>query len=323
MKIDSIKQLRLKTLGSPDFKELQKKLGRHHRAVVDTFHLTHRHAKRLLKKYNVAVEHLRHGGTRAVAGAALASSLFVAPALTAPPKQAAPVKLTIPPPPSGTIKIEPQNPNPKKLNQDEFAQKLRNIMGDSLPREGTLSDGQLAQVQELVKQQLGKDVAKQTDSGFGLLHQYGYAGAEQHLPTHPGDTAQNHVNSNDPLAVVSGLTPGRGAWGYVPAGPEEQWYVVGQTFRSPQFGTPATKTLAGQRFLVIQVPNEQNGYHTSVIEGALWDAGPGVSTGKVFGLSPEYWYHLGDRAGSARRTQIIMLPITGAPDPASQLGVKL
>ena len=62
---------------------------------------------------------------------------------------------------------------------------------------------------------------------------------------------------------------------------------------------------------MIQIPSEENGNHFFVGLSPLEEAGPGVSTKKVSGLSPEFWYHLGDRAGRSRKVKIIFVPVVG------------
>jgi len=308
--------------GSPEYKYLYRNLSKHHNVVKKSFHHTHKHAKKLLNKHSIKLENLRHAGVKAAAGAALATSMFVAPAYSHDTKSVNLQKsLTaeVPSAPAEKIKAGPENPNKQLFTQEQFAAQIRDIMSPSHTREGKLSGDQLSQIQKMVKDQFDINVDSKTTAGFGLLDDYGFAGAEQHIPTHVGDSASQHVNKDEPLAIITGLTGGRGAWGYAPKA-EEKWYVVAQTFRSPDFGTPATKGLAGQRYIVIQIPSERNGNHFFIGLGGIWDAGPGVSTGKVFGLSPEYWYHLGETAGSSRKDQIIMLPVTDSGIDASQLG---
>ncbi len=308
---------------TPDFDDVYTRLALHHHAAKLRLHQTHRHAKKLFRRHKLTLHNVRHAATKATAGAALAGSLFVSPVHSGAPKQTDTVKTTtaqIPPAPSESIKVAgPTDPSPTKMTRDQVTEKIKDIMQNS-SRDGNLSTAQFTEIKQLLHDQFGIDVDTKTDSGFALNKNFGMDGREQHIPTKPGDNAANHVNQDDPNAVASGLTRGRGAWGYAPAN-EERWYVVGQTFLSEQFGTDASKSLAGQRYIVIQVPEDSNGNHLMIGRGALWDAGPGRSTGKVFGASPEFFSHVGDASYGAAKFKAIMLPESGSPKPASDLGI--
>lgn len=292
---------------SGKFDKIHKNLSQHHARIKKSLHSTHKHAKKLLHKHRVVLGSLRHGSVKAAAGAALAASLFVSPAHTAPRITDKPAD--IPAPSSTSLMVGPENSNKVHYTKEEFANKIKEIMKNS-GREGKLSDTQMVEIQKMVKDQFGYDVDYKTSSGFGLMHNYGYAGAEQHVPTKPGDTAANHVSKDEPLAVLTGLTSGRAAYGYI-APKREKWYFTAQTFRSPDFGTAASKNLEGQPYLVMQMPTEENGNNFFIALMPLEEAGPGISTKKVFGLPPEAWYIAGNQAGRSRKTQIIALPING------------
>ncbi|GEM_PF-3849839 len=306
---------------SPEFKRLHQTLKRHHHHVVHTFHHTHGHAKRLLQKYDLALGHLHHGGKRAVAGAALAGSLFVTPVVSAPtkPEAVSNAAAQIPSPSAEGSLHGPTNPSPQKMTQKEFGERVKEIMASSTARDGKLSDAQFEAIQKLLDEQLGVKVGKATDSGFELNKHYGYTGREQYLPSKPGDTINNHLSPEDPTALASGLTPGRGAWGYVDRD-EGKYYLVGQTMFSEQFGTPATNGLGGQRYIIIEIPEDANGNYTMVGRGGLWDAGPGKSTGKVFGAAPAWFHQTGPGANRASKFKAIMLPEQGERKPTSELG---
>ncbi len=308
-----------------DYQHLKQYFKRHQQSIIKGFYQTHGHFKKLLKKHRFNLQEFKQMGTKAIAGATMAGALFISPVTAhnqiktnAPPGQAKP---SIPSASSVHQVLGPEIPAPPKLTESQFVDQLKNILGQNLPMQGNLTDDQLSAIKKMVEQQWGISVSPATNSGFQLRDEFGYMGAEQHLPTHPGDTAEQHVSANDPLATLSGLTPKTGAWGYVPAGPEEEWYVAAQTFLSDQFASGGAKNLAGQRYLVIQVPKASNNYHTAVVVGDIRDSGPGVYTGKVFGGSPEFFYLFGAAAGSSRKTQVIMLPITNNI-PTNQLGPK-
>lgn len=306
-----------------DFDMLSDHLNYHHSIVKRSLHQTHRHAKKLFRKHRLTFNNLKNVGTKAAAGAALAGTLFVAPAHSGVEKDKQGdnnvSQAQIPSPPVNSSALAgPDNPNPNKMTQAEFGEKIKEIMKGS-QRDGKLSTAQYQQIKDLLHDQIGVEVSNQTDDGFELNKHYGYNGREQHLPTRAGDSAKNHLSSDDQTAIASGVTPGRGAWGYV-APAEEKWYVVGQTFLSQQFGTPATKGLGGQRYIVIEIPEDANGNYTMVARGALWDAGPGRTTGKVFGAAPEFFHQVGPAAARSAKFKAIMLPEVGERKPASELG---
>lgn len=322
-----INALRSRRPGSPDYNDVYEKLSTHHFWVKQSLHNSHKHARRLFRKHKLTFRHLRHASTRAAAGAALAGSLFVGPVhsgVVKPIEEKKVAQAQIPSPTEHKI-AGPDNPEVKKLSEEEFGDKIKEIMGPNVGREGRLTDAQLEQIKKLTKEQFGITVDAKTEKGFEFKEHYGMSGAEQHLPRHVGDTAAAHVSPDDPLAITAGITRGRGAWGYVPSSKEngtenrEKWYVVGRTMDSDQFGTEASKGLGGQRYLTIQIPQGEQDNNTFVGVGELWDAGPGRSTGKIWGHSPEYWYHFGQRAGRSRKTQVIMLPVT-SDMPVSELG---
>lgn len=298
------------------FRAIHRNLSAHHERIKHALHKTHKHVKKLLRKHRVALGALRHGGVKAAAGAALAASLFVSPAHTAP--ISTPDTAKVPDPPATSLMIGPQNPEKQHYTKEEFANRIKDIMSNS-GRDGKLSDTQLTEIKQMVKDQFGIDISDKTESGFALMHNYGYAGAEQHVPTKPSDSATNHVSKDEPLAMLTGLTRGRAAYGYINP-KREKWYFTAQTFLSPQFGTPASKNLEGQPYLVIQIPSEENGNHFFIGLSPLEEAGPGVSTKKVSGLSPEFWYHLGDRAGRSRKAKIIFVPVVGQSFNDNQWG---
>lgn len=312
--------------GSADFRLLHERLNRHHHIIRQSLHTTHRHARKLFRKHNLTFHNLKSVTTRATAGAALAGTLFVAPVQSSNPKPLNPVIAQAGVPQPSVNKLAgPDNPTPQKLTEAAFAAKIKEIMGNSTTREGKLGDAQLEQIKKLIKEQFDIEIDNKTPDGFQFREDFGMTGAEQHLPRYAGDNAAAHASPDDPLATLAGITHGKGAWGYVPSSKsngtenKEKWYVVGRTMDSAQFGTSASKNLGGQQYLTIQIPRDFEGDHTFVGVGELWDAGPGRSTGKIWGHSPEYWYHFGEAAGRSRKTQIIMLPLT-KETPVSQEG---
>lgn len=135
-------------------------------------------------------------------------------------------------------------------------------------------------------------------NGNRLNQNYGFIGAEQHLPRFPGDTVDQHDAYKQ-----SGITPGRGAWGYfVDSKTElthdliqkEKYYVAVQTLYLPDWNTRQPELKDWYKFRKVIVINPQNG--KSVI-AVIADSGPANWTGKHFGGSPEVMAHLGLNVG--------------------------
>ncbi|MCA9398076.1 hypothetical protein KC573_04555, partial [candidate division WWE3 bacterium] len=89
-----------------------------------------------------------------------------------------------------------------------------------------------------LKNLLGVKAVSELD-GFSLNTDYGYMGAEQHLPRFAGDTIQQHDEFQ-----ASGITKSRGAFGYFASSKvamteeevlQEKYYVAVQSFLSPSW----------------------------------------------------------------------------------------
>src|SRR2546430_298575 len=159
--------------------------------------------------------------------------------------------------------------------------------------------------------------------GYSLNRSFGLIGAEQHLYRYPGDNIleQLHTPSEFAMYAGSGIAPHVGAYGYFASSkaamtPEaeqrEKWYVVAQTFLSPQFrGSPnaTAQFFKYSKFIVINPDSGQ------AVVGDLADAGPGEYTGKSFGGSPEVMNYLG-YGGGPRKGRVIFMMID---DPNNQV----
>ncbi|OGY25849.1 MAG: hypothetical protein A2Z11_04910 [Candidatus Woykebacteria bacterium RBG_16_43_9] len=138
-------------------------------------------------------------------------------------------------------------------------------------------------------------------SGIRLNTTYGIMGYESHLSRYPGDNLYSHFHSNTEFQTFSkaGMAGGPGAWGYLAPNraaltnkeiEREKYYLVAQTFLSPNWGSASVKQWFRHRKMV--VVNPKNGI---VVVGVLEDAGPQVETGRSFGGSPEVIEELGLR----------------------------
>jgi hypothetical protein len=120
--------------------------------------------------------------------------------------------------------------------------------------------------------------------GERLNRSYGLIGAEQHMPRFPGDTAEQHGQF-----IQSGITPGRGAWGYVPDVEKEKYYVAVQTLYLPDWTTRLAYLRDWYKYRKVVVTNPVNG---KTIIAVVADSGPSWWTGKHFGGSPEIMAYL-------------------------------
>lgn len=136
--------------------------------------------------------------------------------------------------------------------------------------------------------------------GIRLNRSYGLIGAEQHLARYPGDTMATHFSSNEDAEKYysSGMAPGLGAWGYFTKSShdlslkdveKEKYYIATQTFLAPGFHDDVYKYITFFKHRKMLVVNPQNGKAMVVVIG---DAGPGASTGKHLGGSPEVMKYL-------------------------------
>ncbi len=121
------------------------------------------------------------------------------------------------------------------VGNEKLIQDLKEEVPDTV--EPLVSDSE-QRISQLLTKDFGFRVVadiggKRLDRTFGLI------GAEQHLPRYPGDIAENHSDFID-----SGITPGRGAWGYFASSAEtltqkdierEKYYIAVQTFLADGF----------------------------------------------------------------------------------------
>lgn len=143
--------------------------------------------------------------------------------------------------------------------------------------------------------------------GKRLDRSYGLIGAEQHLARYPGDILSTHFDSQDDTNAYwqSGMAPGLGAWGYFASGPtlteldkdREKYYIAVQTFLSKDFNSKFAEYRDFYKYRKMLVVNPNNG---KAIVADIADAGPGESTGKHLGGSPEVMHYLERFDGSQR-----------------------
>lgn len=143
--------------------------------------------------------------------------------------------------------------------------------------------------------------------GYKLNTDYGYMGAEQHLPRFAGDTIAQHDEYQQ-----SGITKYRGAFGYfanskAELGEEEilqeKYYMVVQSFLSPGWNQNSRDFKEWLKFRKVIAVNTETG---KAVVGVIGDAGPALWTGKQYGGSPEVIRELNLGKHSAK-TKVILL----------------
>jgi hypothetical protein len=173
-------------------------------------------------------------------------------------------------------------------------------LGRILPEEvRELTPEEEKSISEVLTRDFGIPVSAELD-GIRLNRSYGYIGAEQHLARYPGDTMGSHFESGVDTAKYysSGMAPGLGAWGYFANSAStmtqddvdrEKYYIATQTFLAPGFDEDVRRYITFFKYRKMLVVNAQNGKAMVVVIG---DAGPGRSTGKHLGGSPEVMKYL-------------------------------
>lgn len=144
-------------------------------------------------------------------------------------------------------------------------------------------------------------------SGIRLNRSYGYVGAEQHLMLYPGDNIETHFEDSDSSQTYnSGMAPGLGAWGYFAPSKEaltqkdierEKYYIATQTFLAPGFAEHTGEYISFFKYRKMLVVNPENG---KAVVAVIGDAGPGESTGKQLGGSPEVMTYLERKDGQQK-----------------------
>ncbi len=241
----------------------------------------HPHALDFLAKRGISLEGLRNHSSKLLASGALLAGL----AINQPVKAQAP---SLPPPVFEKLLAEgivmPENPQEYLL--DELKQ--------TLPDKPRPLDSDLEKNIGLTIERATGIRARATLEGEHLNTTYGYIGAEQHLPRFPGDTISQHDQFRE-----SGITPGRGAWGYFTNTKsqltedlvqKEKWYAVVQTLYLPDWEERLKYLRDWYKYRKVLIINIENG---NAVVADIADSGPASWTGKHFGGSPEVMNSLG------------------------------
>jgi hypothetical protein len=243
----------------------------------------HGPAVALLESAGVKVGSIRKHAAKLLASGTTAAFLMAAPAAAA-----------IFPPPISTM---PHTALVSWDNWSEIQQKLHNVLPRTVE---PLTSDQEFKISALFQEVYGIRAMAELD-GNHLNSTYGYIGAEQHLPRYPGDNVFQHDAYQE-----SGITPGRGAWGYFANSksqltPEllekEKYYVAVQTLYLPDWTTRLAYLRDWYKYRKVLVVNPKNG---KAIIAVIADSGPAAWTGKQFGGSPEVMHYLESQDGRAR-----------------------
>ena len=237
---------------------------------------------------------IRPGGLRAHAARMLTAG-FTAGTLILTPPQSLPVRAGLP---SSSLTLFS---SPSDL-QENLSFRLQSVLP---PRVRPLNQTEENNITQILHDTFGIHASARLE-GNKLNTSYGLIGAEQHLPRYPGDSAANHGQF-----IGSGITSGRGAWGYFAPSREhmtpdlyekEKYYVAVQTMYLPDWQIRLAYLRDWFKHRKVLIINAQNG---KAIIAVVADAGPAASTGKHFGGSPEVMAYLRRQDGRARGPVIL------------------
>src|SRR3989344_152727 len=205
------------------------------------------------------------------------------------------------------VSTRPQPNEEIVTNERQRRQQFLDELSKQLPK-------QIEPVPEDVERKVVETLIKYFDlpvraelEGKRLNRTYGLIGAEQHLMRYSGDTMASHFSTPaENRFHSSGMAPGRGAWGYFsPSRSEitqkdidrEKYYIAVQTFLSKGYMENVREFASFFKYRKVLVVNPENGKAMVVVVG---DAGPGKSTGKHLGGSPEVMDYLERQDGRAK-----------------------
>lgn len=204
-------------------------------------------------------------------------------------------------------------------SQDFLISDLHNVLP---PEVGELTHTEEKDVGEILSRTFRIPVSAELE-GVRLNRSYGLIGQEQHLALYPGDSIQIHFENNEDAVkhAKQGMAPGLGAWGYFANSKldvsqkdieREKYYIAVQTFLAPGFDTHVKEYITFFKFRKMILINPENG---KAIITDIADAGPGESTGKHLGGSPEVMRYL-ERVDGAQRGPVLYFFVD---DPKDQI----
>jgi hypothetical protein len=265
---------------SKKFEELQRKLEQKKTAHLENLKEKHKSAVVWAKRKGIKTEELAGKSAKGLAAGVAAGAMVLSSGVPLVNQE------------SQAKQSKPNEPRGDATDIKETIVAKKDVR----PEVKKVLDGEDMYNETKITKELSKvlDIpVKAEQDGIRLNKTYGIIGYESHLTRYPGDNISTHFQSDRDYELYShaSMAGGPGAWGYIaPSRQEmtqkdierEKYYLVAQTFLSPNWGTPEVKEWFRHRKMV--VVNPQNGI---VVVGALEDAGPEPSTGNSFGGSPE------------------------------------
>jgi len=273
------------------FEELKSRFSQKHEEIKSQIVEKHKDSLALLTNYPTQL-----------AAAAMGGVMLVTNQLPTPPAQ-------------NTLAVESSALDPSVFVVSDLKNNLpAEVRPLSAEEEKTLS--------EILSRDFNMKVSTELQ-GMKLNRSYGLIGMEQHLARYPGDSTSTHFsNAENALRYGSeGMAPGLGAWGYFARSQydmtqkdvdQEKYYIAVQTFLAPGFHENVKRYIEFFKYRKMLVVNPENGKSMVVDIG---DAGPGESTGKHLGGSPEVMKYL-ERVDGAQRGPVLYFFID---DPKDQI----
>ena len=276
---------------SKQFEALSEKLEQRKAEHIEELKGKHKEVVRWAKKKGINTEEVIQKSAKGLATGFAAGAMILSSGVPSP------------------MDKESQKPSGNELKRDlddrtvEVSITAKKDVSKEIQKElSTVSPHNEKVVQKKLNNVLNIPVKAELD-GIRLNTTYGIMGYESHLTRYPGDNISTHFVSNLDYQKYghASMAGGPGAWGYIAQSKSaiskkdierEKYYLVAQTFESPNWGSSQVKKWFRHRKMV--VVNPQNG---SVVVGVLEDAGPEIQTGKKFGGSPEVMELLGFSGG--------------------------
>lgn len=300
--------MKKKTAPQKNFNQLRRKVGARTLTAKNVFENKHPHARNFFHQKGFDLSQIRRQSTKLLTAGTLAGAL-----LLMPPKALPVQELPLP----TEIMQEMVSPDAR------FPQNPQKFLADNLAKifpqmAHPVSPEQERKFAIFVTKMTGVPV-RATLEGEHLNTFFGMIGAEQHLPRFPGDTIAGHDEFRE-----SGITPGRGAWGYFATSnntltqddiQREKYYVAVQTLYLPDWPKRFTYLRDWYKYRKVMVLNPINGKAVVAVVG---DSGPAAWTGKHFGGSPEVMYELGLDRGM--RKGAVFLLFVDDPENKIKLG---
>jgi len=267
-------------------KSLREKIVSQRLQAEKEFHRKHPHAKEFFEKKGLKLEKVRQHSSKLLAAGTLAGGLL----LTSPQLSVPSIKL-----PYDWVKVLTDAGLVSPKDSPNFlAIRLKEV----LPKITCPLDPEVERQISFLVEKLSRIRVRASLESERLLTCYGLIGAEQHLPRFLGDTVSQHDEWRE-----SGITPGRGAWGYFVKNKNElsnedilreKYYVAVQTLYLPDWEKRQPYLRDWYQYRKVMAINPQNG---QAVVAVVADAGPAAWTGKQFGGSPEVMFHLGLHQG--------------------------